>query len=177
MTSSIWQTLRQETGLALRKAVDPKVLEQAQHALGHPLPPFLLDIYQQHDGQHPAGRPLFLDEYRWLSMQEALREWQLWQNTMAQPDMADMRHTHESCGAPDASVRMDWWNEHWWPLAVSGLGDLLCVDGQPAPGGHLHQIIAVSSAHEARECVADSLTSLFDNAAADLAGDMSDGPG
>lgn len=175
MTPSIfWHPLREDASLALRGPASAEVLEQAQQALGHtlPLPLPLLDIYQQHDGQHPTGRPLFLDEYRWLNMQEALREWQAWQTTMAQPDMADMRHTHESCGAPDASVRMDWWNEHWWPLAVSALGDLLCVDGQPAPGGHLHQIIAVSSAHEARECVADSLTSLFDNAAADLEGDL-----
>ncbi|MDI1349003.1 SMI1/KNR4 family protein [Aquabacterium sp.] len=172
MAPSVWHTLREDAGLALRGPASAEVLEQAQQALGHTLPLPLLDIYQQHDGQHPAGRPLFLDEYRWLSMQEALREWQVWQTTMAQPDMADMRHTHEACGASNATVRMDWWNERWWPLAVSALSDLLCIDGQPGPNGKPYQVIAVSSAHEARECVADSLTSLLGNAAADLEGDV-----
>lgn len=171
MTSSIWQAFQQDPSLALRGPVDPQTLAQVQQALGHPLPAALLDIYQQHDGQHPAGRPLFLDEYRWLSMREALREWQTWQAILARPDMADMRHTHEACGAPDAVVRMDWWNEHWWPIAVSALGDLLCLDGQPGPKGMRHQIIEVSSAHEGRERVAEALITMFSDAAAGLAGD------
>lgn len=171
MDHAFWQAFRQDPSLALRGPADTQVLAQAEQALGHPLPTALRDVCQHHDGQHPAGRPLFQDEYRWLSVRESLREWQTWQAILARPDMADMRHTHGSCGAPEATVRMDWWNEHWWPIAVSALGDLLCIDGQPGPQGQLHQIIEVSSAHEGRERVADSLGAMLGDAAADLAGD------
>lgn len=172
ISPAVWQTLQQGSHAALRPPVDETVLQKAHEAFGHTLPEPLLDAYRHHNGQAPSGTPLFRDEYRWLSIQEALQEWRVWQDTMARPDMASMRHTHESCGDAHAKVRMDWWNERWWPLAISDLGDLLCVDGQPGPRGTLHQVIEVSSAHEGRSCVATSLLELFTHAAADLAGDL-----
>lgn len=171
---AIWQTLQQGAHLALRAPVAEAILQKAHGALGYALPEPLLDAYRHHNGQTPSGTPLFRNEYRWLSVQEALQEWRVWQDTMARPGMAGMRHTHESCGEAHAKVRMDWWNERWWPLAISGLGDLLCVDGQPGPRGTLHQIIEVSSELEDRSRAAISLGELFKHAAADLAGDLAD---
>lgn len=172
IAAAVWQTLQQGAQAALRSPVDEAMLQKAQAASGYALPEPLLDAYRHHNGQLPSGTPLFMDEYRWLSVQEALQEWQVWQDTMARPDMASMRHTHESCGNAHAQVRMDWWNERWWPLAISSLGDLLCVDGQPGPRGTLHQIIEVSSELEGRSRAAISLAELFTYAAADLAGDL-----
>ncbi len=176
ISPSIWQTLQQGPLAALRPPVDETLILKAREAFGHTLPEPLVDAYRHHNGQAPNGTPLFMDEYRWLSLQEALHEWRVWQDTMARPDMASMRHTHESCGDAQAKVRMDWWNERWWPLAISGMGDLLCVDGQPGPQGRLHQIIEVSSELEGRSRAAISLAELFKHAAADLAGDLTAPP-
>lgn len=170
----VWRTLQQAPQVALRSPVAEATLQSAQNTFGHVWPDDLLDAYRHHNGQTPEGKPLFQDDYRWLSVQEALQEWLVWQDTMARPDMAEMRQTHESCGAPNAQVRMDWWNERWWPLAISDNADLLCMDGHPGPSGTLHQIIEVSSAHESRSRAAISIAVLFNNAAADLAGDLSD---
>jgi cell wall assembly regulator SMI1 len=169
-----WQTLEGDPSFGLKGPVGPGLIASASQAWGHALPPPLCDVYQHHNGQRPAGRPLFQDEYRWLSLEEALQEWRVWQDTMAQPDMAGMRDTHESCGAPDAAVRMDWWCALWWPLAVSANSNLLCLDARPGPTGHVHQIIEVSSAHEGRLLIAPSLDVLFANAVADMQGDLSD---
>lgn len=172
--AAVWSTLEQIPETALRPPATGAALQLAQDAWGQALPAPLLEAYRRHNGQVPHGVALFCNEFRWLSIQEAVQEWQTWQTTMARPDMTAMRDSHASCGHPNAKVRMDWWNQNWWPLAVSDDADLLCLDGQPGPTGALHQIIIVSSVHEGRSLAAVSLANLFDQAAADLAGDFMD---
>ena len=174
LVPSVWHTLQRNPQVALRPPVTEITIQSVHEALGRKLPEALLEAYRCHNGQLQNGAPLFRDEYRGLGMQEALQEWRTWQDTMTRPSMTAMRHTHASCGDARAAVRMDWWNEHWWPLAISDLGDLLCVDGQPGPCGTLHQIIEVSSTHEDRSWVATSLLALFNHNTADLRDDLPD---
>ena len=85
LVPSVWHTLQRNPQAALRPPVTEITIQSVHEALGRKLPEALLEAYRCHNGQLQNGAPLFRDEYRWLSMQEALQEWRTWQDTMTRP--------------------------------------------------------------------------------------------
>lgn len=61
------------------------------------------------------------------------------------------------------------WNDHWWPFADDGSGNLLCVDDDPADGGTKGQVIFWSADPPYVEVTAKTLDEFFEQYDKDLA--------
>ncbi len=69
---------------------------------------------------------------------------------------------------PVGPVRDDWWNLRWVPIAHNGAGDLLSLDLEPAPGGHVGQVITFWHMDEKRERLSGDFHSWLQGFAEDL---------
>lgn len=68
-------------------------------------------------------------------------------------------------------VRPIIWNDHGWPFADDGTGNLLCVDDDPAEGGTHGQVILWSADPPFVEVIAGDLREFFECYHAGLAGE------
>ncbi|MDG0026541.1 SMI1/KNR4 family protein [Trinickia sp. Y13] len=127
---------------------DIKILEGA---LGVKLPQDFVESLKRHNGQADQGGVCFEGESL-LDIQGILSEWTTWRELVVEGEFDGMTSD------PDAGVKDDWYNLKWIPLTRNGMGDGLCIDLDPAPGGTVGQVIRMLHDDDRRERVAASFT-------------------
>jgi cell wall assembly regulator SMI1 len=85
-----------------------------------------------------------------LSLAELTKMWNELQELVASGAFG------EAESSPRGPIKKDWWNPKWIPFTHSGSGDHDCVDLDPAPGGHVGQIIEYSHEVGAMRVAAES---------------------
>ena len=132
-------------------------------ALGAKLPDDFIASLKIHNGQ--SGRCIgCFDGDDLLDVKGVLREWTSWRDLVVEGAFEGI------ASDPDGGVKDDWFNLRWIPFAANGMGDCLCLDLDPAPGGTVGQVIRVLNDDERRECLAASFEQWLDRMVKDLAG-------
>jgi len=143
----------------------PDVLTDSEELMGVRLPAALRESYRLHNGQRGQATGI-VGNWRWLPLQEVVREWQLWN------EMRRMGAFAEWNARPDLGIQPDWWNEGWIPFTADGNGNHHCLDLNPdtKQRGQLGQIIVVYSDSEMREVLAPSFEAWLEEIVAGLEG-------
>lgn len=123
---------------------DIRVLEGA---LGAKLPDDFVASLKIHNGQASRYRADFDGEVL-LDVKGILSEWSGWR------DLVVKGAFEGTTSDPDSGVKDDWFNIGWIPFTKDGMGNGLCLDLDPAPGGTVGQVIRVCHDDERRECLA-----------------------
>lgn len=122
---------------SLRAGADEVEITAFEAAIGMQLPQAVRDAYLIHNGQHNSHYTLLDSSWHLLSLKQALKEWQL-NNQL----LADGHFFDNSVPYPHVGVQAVWWSPYWIPVAANGAGDLVCVDLAPDEGGQVGQVIA-----------------------------------
>jgi molybdopterin molybdotransferase len=118
-------------------------------ALGVKLPDDFRASLQTHDGQADQRGRCFFEETP-LDIKGILREWTTWRDLVVEGAFEGV------ASDPDTGVKDNWYNLKWIPFTKDGIGDCLCLDLDPAPGGTYGQVIRVLHDDDRRERVAAS---------------------
>lgn len=146
----------------------PTALDALQAHLGVELPAPLRALLNLHDGCRGGDYPLPMratDPTRWrtLPAAEVAQVWDLLQAIAAAQAYAHDVRT-------DGRVLAVWWSPAWIPLADCGMGDVVCIDTRPAPGGDAGQLIIYAHDHAERKRLYPTLADWLRECAADLEG-------
>jgi cell wall assembly regulator SMI1 len=141
-------------------ATDEQVRE-AEERLSSKLPADMLEIYRRHNGQGGNGPPLAGD-WEFLPLDVLIGQWD------AQKELMEDESFATSPAVAQGPVKPVWWNVRWIPVTYDGVGDLQCVDLDPADGGRVGQVVVYWHDREVRECIAGSLTEWLTGLAGDL---------
>jgi cell wall assembly regulator SMI1 len=130
------------------------------------LPEDFVQSWQIHDGQNWKDRPQLIagksGSYALMPLRWVVEHWQTWSELASSGVFDDVR------GKARGPVRPVWWNRKWLPLAVNGVGDLVCLDLDPPRRGKLGQVIEVLHEEEDRTVLAASFGAWLDGFATDL---------
>lgn len=141
---------------SLRPGVSDAAVSAAEEGLTAPLPPVLRALFLWRDGEPTGAQEAFRQEYRLLSLDEALRAKAVLDVLL---DAGEFEYA-------------DWWHPHWFPFLDNGAGDLLCVDLDGSFGGYPGQVLEFWHDMEERPIVAPHLeawlTAFLDGIDADL---------
>ena len=124
-------------------------IQVLEGALGTKLPADFIASLKTHSGQVDQDGVCFEGETL-LDIKGILSEWTCWRNLVADGSLDGMMSD------PDAGVKDDWYNVRWIPITRNGMGDCVCIDLDPAPGGSIGQVIRVLHDDDRRERVAAS---------------------
>jgi molybdopterin molybdotransferase len=140
----------------------PEALAMAEARLGRPLPVDLRDLLARHDGS--SGARILPEEWALLPAAEVAEEHAAW----AALRLAEFLPEGLGCD-PVGAIRADEWvRPGWIPFAANGMGDFLCLDMDPAPGGTEGQVITLWHDDARREVLAPSLPAWLSDRATDL---------
>ncbi|HTH74718.1 MAG TPA: SMI1/KNR4 family protein [Trinickia sp.] len=139
---------------------DIQVLEGA---LGVKLPVDFVASLKIHNGQASRHHASWGGECL-LDVKGILSEWSCWRDLVASGDFEGMSSD------PDSGVKDDWFNTRWIPFTTDGMGNGLCLDLDPAPGGTAGQVIRIWHDDERRERLALSFEQWLDRAVKELMG-------
>ncbi len=108
------------------------------------------EFFQRHNGQ-TGGEGLIVEpgsgeSFLLLSVDDAAREWDIWQDLHQSGEFEDAEEVNS-----DPLVRNCWWHEKWLPFATNTAGDFLCFDNSPAKGGKVGQVITLWHDNPTRE--------------------------
>ena len=117
--------------------------------------------YSIHNGQLGMADPL-LGEWQLLSLKDLQIQWNIMKKLFDEGEFANVQSKSTS------SVKADWWNIRWIPLAYNGAGDFYCLDMEPEIDSNIGQIISFWHMDEKREKIADSFREWLGNYANDL---------
>lgn len=143
-------------------------LDALREEAGRDPPAHLTASLQIHDGG--AGRYRLIDPWDLLPASAIAEKRRFMHGDFAAllaEEGIDLRDGQEGRGP----VRPVIWNDHWWPFADDGTGNLLCVDDDPAEGGTHGQVILWSADPPYVEVIAGDLREFFEWYHAGLAGE------
>jgi cell wall assembly regulator SMI1 len=113
-------------------------------------------------GEYPlpmrATRPT---KWRTISVAEVAEEWDLLNSIAAN---YPFNYSVRTVGP----VQPVWWSQNWIPLGECGMGDVVCADMNPAPGGSTAQLILYEHDFEERKVLYPSLLNWLRECADDL---------
>ena len=132
-------------------------------ALGAKLPDDFVASVKIHNGQADRCMGCFNGD-NLLDVRGILREWTSWRDLVVEGAFDGITSD------PDGGIKDDWFNLQWIPFAANGMGDCLCLDLDPAPGGTVGQVIRVLHDDERRECLAASYEQWLDGMVKELTG-------
>ncbi|RDU95656.1 SMI1/KNR4 family protein [Trinickia dinghuensis] len=118
-------------------------------ALGVKLPEDFITSLKTHGGQVDQDGVCFEGESL-LDVKGILNEWTCWREIVVDGLFDGMTSD------PDDGVKDDWFNLKWIPITKNGMGDCLCIDLDPAPGGTVGQVVRMLHDDDRRERVAAS---------------------
>ncbi len=130
--------------------------------IGKKLPADFVQFYLLCNGQdEQKGVQGLIDSEELLSINSIIDQWHAWK------ELLDNRIFEDEDGPftskPDSGVKNDWWNPFWIPFTHDGSGNHICIDLDPAPGGHFGQVIRMWHDSAERELYAGSFSDYFGN--------------
>ncbi len=97
-----------------------------------------------------------------LSVSSIKFQWGIWQKLLQDGTFEGTK------SRPGKGVRGDWWNSKWIPFTHDGGGNHLCLDLDPAPGGHVGQVITMWHDTQERELMYPSFMAWLEHILAGL---------
>lgn len=132
-------------------------------ALGATLPADFIASLKIHNGQAERLHGCFDGEIL-LDVKGILIEWTCWRDLIVEGALEDI------ASDPDIGVKDDWFNIRWIPFTKDGMGNCLCLDLDPAPGGTEGQVIRVWHDDARRERLARNYEQWLDRIVKELTG-------
>lgn len=132
-------------------------------AVGAKLPEDFIASWKIHGGQADQDGVCFEGESL-LDIKGILSEWTCWRDLVVDGEFDGMTSD------PDAGVKDAWYNLAWIPFTRNGMGDCLCIDLDPAPGGTVGQVIRMWHDDDRRERVAASFEEWLCRMVTDITG-------
>ncbi|MBV7533473.1 SMI1/KNR4 family protein [Chitinophaga sp. sic0106] len=152
-----WELWMREHAPKMLSILNPGVslndIAELESATGVLLPNSFKHFYSVHDGQMVSKAGLVNGD-KLLSVQDILDEWTTWQELL--DNGAFLHNGDRLLSEPDSGIKDDWWNPRWIPFTYDGLGNHLCLDFDPAPGGRAGQVITLWHDDAHREMIAPS---------------------
>ncbi len=111
----------------LKPGADPEALAHLEQELSAKLPNDVLTSYAIHDGY------AYLTEYEYLRAATALKSWRSQQELPPGPTPLESAHR--------GRLQPVWWHRGWFPVAMDGGGNYLCVDLAPTAAGRFGQVL------------------------------------
>ncbi|QJB34052.1 SMI1/KNR4 family protein [Chitinophaga oryzae] len=159
-----WENWMRQHAPRLLHVLNPGVstasLESLEKLTESALPADFKAFYAVHDGQQKP-RPGLVDGDQLLPLEEIINKWHYWHDLIASGTFT--YNDEPIASEPDTGIRSDWWNPRWIPITADGFGNFLCLDLDPAPGGHYGQIITLWHDDGHREIVAPSFREWISN--------------
>lgn len=159
------QAADQQLPPMFRPPADNAAIVRAEARLGRTLPASLRTLYGIADGQ-TEGSATLLDAFSWMPLDEVLDR-----SEFLNDFFPDGRNEEDPDHAPmdvAPGIKPSWWWPHWLPIMTNGAGDYLCLDLDPAPGGHSGQVIAYYHDETYRLLIAPSIEQLIEVIASGL---------
>lgn len=130
------------------------------------LPDQLRLLLLTNNGCRPGDYPLPMratepTKWRLLSTAEVAEEWDLLRSIA---DSVRVNAAIRTVGP----VLATWWSDGWIPIADCGMGDVICHDMNPAPGGTVGQLILYEHDFAERKVLAPALADWISACADDL---------
>ncbi len=113
------------------------------------LPEDFKQFYKFHNGQSEEA-PYITPLGELLSLDGIAFQWGLWK------ELVDDNAFEGITSEPDGGIKNDWYNPKWIPFTYDGSGNHLCIDLDPAEGGHVGQVITMWHDEPGREWIAGS---------------------
>jgi cell wall assembly regulator SMI1 len=136
-----------------RPGCTPVQIKLLEKNLGVSLPNDYKELLMICNGQE--GYPGIFNYNEMLSQEEVFGEWET--NT----DLLNDGDFDDGLGKGDTGVKSDWWNKKWIPFTSDGSGNCICIDLDPASGGHSGQIIHFWHDDNRRQLAAKSFKEFF----------------
>jgi cell wall assembly regulator SMI1 len=121
----------------------------AEEQIGCQFPEAFKQSHLIHDGSAVCAPLEYWDFY---SLTEIVRAWKALKQCVDRGFFAEFDHLCD--GQTRGPIRPEWWNLKWVPLTGEPGGDHLCLDLNPAEGGHVGQVIRWYHDDSVRELVA-----------------------
>lgn len=109
---------------ALAGPVSEETVAAVERALGRALPPDVIASYRVHDGYTS------LHHYEYVPLGVGLEYWQ-----------SHAGLTGRVSADVSPKIKPVYWHPGWFPVAMDGCGNLLCVDLDPEPEGSFGQVV------------------------------------
>ena len=106
------------------------------------------------------------------SLSRLVREWTNWKQVFDQPNYAASEFDEAVTVREGDSVRKQYANPLWIPIATDGGGNSYAIDMDPVEGGTVGQVIVIGPDENQRRVLAESLPKLFDSAASHIPTDI-----
>ena len=117
----------------LNRPVSARALKQLESKTKFKLPPALVKLLQEHNGEQNSSAGVFFGLH-FLSAEEMLSDWTL--NIQFHED-----HDTNAFSFPPGHIKEDYYNPGWLPIASNFDGNYLGIDFSPGPEGKKGQII------------------------------------
>lgn len=142
-------------------------IEKLESVIGKKLPEDFVQFYMVHNGQ--------LEEDNWeglIDTEQLITIDTIIDNVKRGREWIDNRDQEDEdgpvCSDPDEGIKDHWWNPYWIPFTFDGFGNCICIDLDPAPGGHYGQVIRMLQDDPERELYAPSFEEFIAHYIADL---------
>jgi len=148
---------------SLQPGADDAAIQKAERELNIKFPDDVRASFRIHDGQ--AGEleaPMFIELWHLLSLDSVIQWWRMWK------ELLDAGEFEGYPVEPGNGVRGNWFHSRWVPLASNQLGDICCLDFDPAEGGRVGQMIKLIRNDPARVVVAADFKAWLDRFAVEL---------
>jgi cell wall assembly regulator SMI1 len=130
--------------------------------IGKELPADFVQFYLICNGQNEEkGLQGLIDSEELLSIGNIIYQSRLWKELLDSRVFEDENGPFTS--EPDRGIKNDWWNPLWIPFTHDGSGNHICIDLDPAPGGHVGQVIRMWHDSAGRELYAGSFSDYMGN--------------
>jgi cell wall assembly regulator SMI1 len=159
------QSLTPASALLNPPASEQMLADLAAH-LGLALPDQLKAMLLTSNGCPPGSYSLPMratEPMRWrlLSTGEITAQWDLL-------CLIDIEAPFDGAIRTVGPVQAGWWCRSWIPIAECGIGDVICLDMNPAPGGTIGQLILYEHDFAERKVLASALLDWIRECADDL---------
>ena len=181
--SKVWQQLRRigtwlranydensTSNLLFNRPANEEDVVFLENQIGLKLPRQLSSLLRYCNGFRQGYYPMPMKEtdptkWRILSTIEIFELWQMLCSIDAQVEFS---HDIKVMG----HVQPVWWTSKWLPIADCGMGDVICVDMEPAAGGEIGQLIQYMHDFAQRRVVYSSILEWLHESAEDLESDL-----
>jgi cell wall assembly regulator SMI1 len=146
---------------ALYPPASGEAFRKLEHGTQLTLPADARACWFRHDGQLKDAPPV-LGKWWILRLDTVHRAWS---------DLRELQPTFDAADGsirPVGPVRKRYFNPRWLPAMYDGLGNFLCLDLDPGPGGRRGQVVWFQKQDKRREVVANGIGPWLERFAGEL---------
>lgn len=131
-------------------------IEEVEQKMGITFPDDVKTFYLIHDGENDEGPGLFFG-LSFLSLESMLAEWQNWFKLSDDEELQQI----ESYSVPEGSIKEQYINRYWIPIAHDHGGNFLGIDLDPDSNGIYGQLINFGRDETVKYVIAHNITDVL----------------